>query len=310
VLSLIFFLMKKIELSIIIVNYNTEKELTICLTSIARNRLNIDYEIIIVDNGSDRASLKKIERSFDIRIVQNLKNVGFARAVNQGIYRSKGEYILILNPDTIVEETTIQTLLDYIRTKKDAGCVGPQIFYSDGRHQPSLRRFPTFVRVFFGRQSVFRRFFPQNPITRSYFYLDIDYRNVQKVDWVTGACFMTRKSVLDKVGLFDERFFLYVEDADFCYRLNQSNYAVYYVPDAKIVHTFGSATNRFWQHSIISHNVGMLKFFEKHYHLNLLLRGLLFWGLILRIFYISLFYTLMDHLRDIGFIKYQDVKGV
>jgi hypothetical protein len=289
-----------VELSIIIVNYNTEEELFQCILSITQSRINVEYEVIVVDNASKKGSLSRVKNTFNIRTIQNTKNVGFARAVNQGIHHSKGKYILLLNPDTVVEQNTIQTLLDWIKEKKDLGCVAPAITYPDGKLQPSVRSFPTFIKVFFGRRSLLTRLFPNNPITRSYLLLDMDYTKPQEVDWVTGACLMTRKDILNEVGLLDERFFLFVEDADFCYRLKEHGYKVYYIPNVKVIHKFGAATDKFWQRSLLSHNFGMFLFFEKHYNPNIVLKSLLFIGLTLRLSYIFIYHTVMDHFRNLG----------
>lgn len=289
------------ELSIIIVNYYTENELFRCVSSISQSRINADYEIIVVNNASKGDRLNEMKDRFNIRTIQNIKNVGFARAVNQGIYRSKGKYILLLNPDTMVEQNTIQTLLDHIKEKNDAGCVAPAITYPNGKLQPSVRSFPSFIRVFFGRQSLLTRLFPNNPITRSYLLPDTNCTKIKEVDWVTGACLMTRRDILDEVGLLDERFFLFVEDADFCYRLKEHGYKVYYIPNVRIIHTFGAATDKFWQRSVLSHNFGMFMFFEKHYNPNVVLKSLLFFGLALRVSYIFTFHIVMDQFKALGF---------
>ncbi len=291
--------MKSVEISIIIVNYNTGKELFECISSIKKGKLGVSYEIIIIDNASKKGDLDKVKENFEIRLVKNVKNVGFARGVNQGIYRSRGKYIVILNPDTIVERDAIQILLNYMKSLKNAGCVAPQIFYPDKRPQPSVRRFPTLVRVFFGRRSIFTRLFPTNSVTREYLCLDMDYTRVQKVEWVTGACLMTSKDVLREVGVFDERFFLFVEDADFCYRLKEHRYSIYYIPEAHIIHSFGAATERFWRRATISHNLGMFLFFSKHNKPNIIMGSLLAFGLAVRVFYILMFYTLRENFKGI-----------
>lgn len=291
------------ELSIIIVNYNTEEELFQCISSITKSRINVESEIIVVDNASKKDSLNRVKNAFNICILQNARNVGFARAVNQGIYHSEGNYILLLNPDTMVEENTIQILLDYIKEKKDAGCVAPAITYPDGKLQPSARSFPTYTKAFFGRQSLLTGLFPNNPITRSYLSLDMDRTNPQEVDWVMGACLITKREVLNEVGFFDERFFLFVEDVDFCYRLKEHKYKVYYVPYVKVIHKFGAATNKSWYRSVLSHNYGMFKFFEKHYNPNIVLKLLLFLGLVLRVLYLFIFRTVTEPFKKPRFFR-------
>lgn len=296
---------RDIELSIIIVNYHTKKELLQCILSITKSRIDVNYEIIIIDNSSEIDTLN-IDRTLPVCILHNNWNVGFAKAVNRGIRHARGEYILLLNPDTEVEDDTIEALLQFTREKKDMGCVAPAITYPDGKIQPSARSFPTLCKVFGGRDSLLTRLFPDNPITRSYLLMNPNNSTPKRVDWVTGACMMTRKARFDEVGLFDEKFFLFLEDVDFCYRLKKVGYNVYYLPSVKVVHKSGTATSKNWERSLLAHNVGMLIFLEKHYNLNIILRYFLYFAIALRILFLITLREFMEKLKDMGLFVYSE----
>jgi hypothetical protein len=285
-------------LSIIIVSYNGKSLLQRCLNSIYRYRPSISFEIIVVDNNSKDATIEMIKKNFKkVKIIRNTRNIGFARANNQAIARAKGEYLLFLNPDTLVADNSIDKMVQFLEKRKNIGCIGPKLVYPDGSLQLSCRRFPTLINVFFGRKSIFTRFFPNNPMTRDYLLTDLDYSKIQKVDWVIGAAFMVKREIIDIVGNFDEDFFLFVEDTDFCYRLHQVGIGVYYFPEAQIIHNLGAITEKYWMLPTISHNFGMYKFFLKHYRLSIFVKWILFLGLIFRIFYIILMKSITERTK-------------
>ena len=131
-----------------------------------------------------------------------------------------------------------------------------------------------------------RRLFPDNPFSKRYLLTNLDHNKIQKVDWITGACMLTKKEILEKIGYFDEDFFIFVEDLDFCYRLKREGFDIYYFPPAVFYHQLGASVNKYWLKSTVSHNLGMYKFFKKHYRLPLILSGIAVLGLIIRIFFI------------------------
>lgn len=284
------------KLSIIIVNYYTRNFLVNCINAIYRTPPSYPFELIVVDNASEDAIHKVLGDKFPkVRIIDNNCNLGFARANNQGLREAKGEYILFINPDVIPKPGAIDKLIKFMMQHKDAGCVGGKLLNPDGSLQFSCRKFPTFLNVFFGRRSLLTKFFPNNRISRDFLLTDINHNRVQRVDWIMGACMMTSKEVLERVGGFDEDYFLFVEDVDFCYRLRKANLSTYYLPDAQFLHFHGVSTDRFWKKSLKEHNLGMYKFFVKHYRIVTPLRILLYVGVIFRILLIMGIKSLINH---------------
>ena len=263
------------KLSIIIVNYNTKQYLRDTLTAIYDYAPDFEFEIIVVDNASRDGSWYMLKNEFpQVRTIKNTTNVGFARANNQAIPRAMGKLILFLNPDAVPKPGAIDKLVNFMDTTPYTGCVGGKLLNSDASLQLSCRSFPTYISVFFGRQSLFRKLFPGNPFSKGFLLTDLDYSKTQKVDWIIGACMLTHREILDRYGYFDEHFFLFVEDLDFCYRVKKSGLDIYYFPDAVFKHYHGISTRRYWLRSTIHHNLGMYKFFYKAYNMRLLLQGI------------------------------------
>ncbi|MBI4721788.1 MAG: glycosyltransferase family 2 protein [Candidatus Stahlbacteria bacterium] len=263
------------KLSIIIVNYNTKSYLRDTLFAIYDYPPNLKFEVIVVDNASKDNSYYMLKKNFpQVRTIKNTTNVGFARANNQAIPRATGNFILFLNPDAVPEPGAINKLVHFINETPYCGCVGGKLLNPDDSLQLSCRSFPTYISVFFGRQSVFRKMFPGNPFSKGFLLTELDYNKTQKVDWIIGACLLTHREILEQYGYFDEQFFLFVEDLDFCYRIKKNGLDIYYFPDAVFKHHHGVSTRRYWLRSTIQHNLGMYKFFYKAYNMKLLLQGL------------------------------------
>jgi len=274
----------KMMLTIGIVNYYTEDYIIKCLKSIYRDDIKYPFTIYIVDNGSEKGKIIELKKRFpDIKLIRNLKNVGFSRACNQIYFRSKSKYILYLNPDTEVEKNAINSLLDFMEKHSDAGAAGAKLLKVDGKLQLSCRRFPTLWNVFFGRQSIITKYLPYNRFTRSYMLSELDYTKTQQVDWVVGAAVIIRRTAIENIEGFDERFFLYVEDVDLCYRFANKGWKVYYVPDAIIKHHLGVSTKKIMWKARYYHNVGMYRYFLKHNRPNKILYVVLGLGLIYRL---------------------------
>ncbi|MCX7779138.1 MAG: glycosyltransferase family 2 protein [Patescibacteria group bacterium] len=260
------------KLSIIIVNWQTKNFLEKCLKSIqsyGKNYSeNIDFETIVIDNNSNDESRKflsefKIQNS-KFKIILNHKNLGFARAVNRGIKLSKGEYILLLNPDTEIKENTFK-ILEFMESHLKIGVCGGKILNSDGTLQNSVRKFPNLVSQIFVLLKIHHFFRNFKPI-RNYFALDFDYSKTQEVDQVMGSFFMVRKKLIEEIGFFDEKFFLWFEEVDFCRRAKKAGWQIYYYPEAEIIHqkaTSFSQVSPFknqWQF-----NQSLLYYFKKHH---------------------------------------------
>ena len=279
---------QNLELSIIIVNYNSGESLKRCLASLKESRIESPYEIIVVDNGSQEGDLKGLEEDlFNLQLIRNPKNIGFARANNQGISNSKGDHLLLLNPDTLVLKEGLDGLVKFMEEHPKAGAAGPMLLSPDGTRQPSFRRFPSLLNVFFGRTSFLTRRFPKNPFTKSYLMMDANSQRAREVDWIMGACMILRRDAFQGVGGFDESFFLFVEDVDLCYRLKRMGWKIYYVPEVRVIHEYGASIKTRRRLSMKEHHIGMYRFFLKHYRYPLPVKGILSLGLLMRLALVS-----------------------
>ena len=230
-------LVKLMNLSIIIVNYNTRDLLQDCLKSIyVPYPKPYVFEVIVVDNGSTDGSLQSINslKWPNLRVITNKKNEGFAKAVNQGIRQSIGKNILLLNSDIVVKKDALVKLLAFVENHPQAGLVGGRLLNSDGLPQGSCFFLPTLWRVvkefWLGNKgfSVVKKYVPKG-------------KGPSEVEAVTGAVFLIPGKILAKVGFFDERYFMYFEDLDYCRRVRQAGLKVYYLPQAEFIHTHGAS---------------------------------------------------------------------
>lgn len=228
------------DLSIIIVNYNTEDLLQACLVSISETVKNLTYETVVVDNNSTDGSTDMVRHVFpDTRLVCNTANLGFSRANNQGYRHSRGEYLLFLNSDTLVLEGSVLGMFDYLRRHTEVGIVGPKILDSSHRPTRSYMRFLDLKKLFLGS----KRLWPFVDVEKNRIHFPAyDYHSTRPAEWLSGACLMTKRNVFVEAGLFDERFFLYLEDMDFCLQVTKLGYGIVYMPSAQIVHLFGGSS--------------------------------------------------------------------
>lgn len=253
-----------IDLSICIVHYKTGNLLRNCILSIYRHTKGLDFEIIVVDNSSQDNSLETIESEFKgVSLVANRENIGFAAAVNQAIKKSKGEYILVLNPDTIILQNAISKSLSFIKGKKDAGIVGCKILNPDGSLQPSCKTIPGILSSF-SESSLLYKIFPQNRFLGTPYMTYFDYNKVREVDVVNGAFLMFKQRLIEQIGLLDERFFIYSEETDWCYRATKAGFKNYFYPDAQIIHYGGESTRQKEREMFIELHKSKVKFCEKH----------------------------------------------
>ncbi len=221
-----------IDLSIIIVTYNSEKQIGLLLDSIHKDSPNISLEVIVVDNqSSDNSLLVAQGHKIKPLCLQTGSNAGYSMAVNKGLKNAKGNYFLILNPDTMVQKGTLKKLLDFARNTSPLGAVVPRLLNPDGKPQPSVFMFPTIGKAilhdFFGCKKCFGKYLPDN--------------HVQKVEAAVMAAFMISRSTLDTVGGLNEKYFLYYEDVEYCRRLRELKLPIYYLPSAKIKHVHGAS---------------------------------------------------------------------
>lgn len=232
------------KLSIIIVSYNVKYYLEQCLDSVRRAIDDIDAEVFVVDNHSKDGSAAYLERRFpEFNFVSSNHNLGFARANNIGIRESDGEFVLLLNPDTIVGETVLRECLSFMESHQDAGACGVEMLQANGEAAKESRRgIPDPMTAFFKMSGLCARF-PKNAVLGHYYMGDIPWDKPGEIEIVSGAFCMMRRAALEKVGLLDEDFFMYGEDIDLSYRLLKGGYKNYYFP-CKILHYKGESTQR------------------------------------------------------------------
>jgi len=255
-------------LSIIIVNYNTSQLLFQCLSAIYARNYPFLIEIILVDNGSHDNSVAMVREYFpDVCLIENNENLGFAKANNIGLAGARGNIILMLNSDTKILEDALPKLMAFLNTHPDVAVVSGRLVYPDFSDQGVARAFPTPINAFFGRTTLLNKIFPHNGFSKKYLVSRSHTSDEPfEVDWVSGACLMVKKSVLAQVGLLDEKFFMYWEDADFCFRLKQKGWKVFCVPEAKIIHYEGKSTRRKSSaRLIIEFHKSVYRYYRKHY---------------------------------------------
>ncbi len=254
------------KLSIIIVNYNVKFFLEQCLQSIISSKTRFKFEIICVDNNSVDGSIRMLEEKFpEVILINNSNNVGFAKACNQGIKIAKSEYILILNPDTLLEEDTLKKALAFMDANPIAGGLAVKMIDGKGKYLPESKRgIPTPAAAFYKMSGLAKLFYPSKIFGK--YHLDyLNNNETHEVEILTGAFMLLRKSVLDKVGMFDEDFFMYGEDVDLSYRIVKSGYTNYYFPETQIIHYKGESTKKSSIKYIFSFYKAMLIFANKHF---------------------------------------------
>lgn len=252
-----------LELSIIIVTYNSRRHVRDCLESIQKTAGNIPHEVIVVDNASQDGTPDILRNEFpDTRLIANSENPGFARSINQGISQSQGSYILLLNPDTTVLPKTLETLLNEMKESPETGLLGCRLLSADRRLQQSFGYEITIgsemVRKFLFNLWEEYRFAPMGWILKTL------HSHKREVDWVKGACMLARRQVLFDVKLMDEGFFIYLEDADLCQRIRQSGWKVRYTPEAEVIHFGGGSVRSNREQCALEFRRSQLYYFKKH----------------------------------------------
>ena len=252
------------KLSIVIVNYNSGKVLTTCLSSIFRETQERVFEVTLVDNASTDGSVEDVERNFPrVRIIRNNDNRGFAAANNCAIRDAAGEYVLLLNPDTEILDGALQKTVAFMEGKPEASIAGCRLLYGDGTQQPSVRGFPSMLSAFLDATFLYL-LLPGNYMMRGKGVAVFDPTRAQEVDWVIGAFFMIRKSLIDRIGLLDEQFWIYGEEVDFCHRAKKAGFQTWYFPDAAVTH-FWAGMTEYNLRVIVWLHFGVKLYVDKHY---------------------------------------------
>lgn len=262
-----------LDLTFVVINFNTPKLTLDCLASIEKYCHGLNYEVIVIDNASHDDSPKVLKNytksKANMRLILNSDNLGFAKANNQGVTLGKGRYLLLLNSDTLLTTSFIKDMLAWMDKDKKVGIASCKLVGIDGKVQGNGGYFPTLLSTFSWMliqdiPGVDLLIKPFHPLHKKSFMKGEDFYNSSKeLDWLTGAFFLIRKEVIDSIGMLDEDYFMYAEDLDYCYRAKTKGWKIYYKSDWQITHFGGaSGTSEF---TVLASFAGMLKFYKKHY---------------------------------------------
>lgn len=254
------------DLSVLIVNYNTRQLTLDCLRSVYDSETGYSYEVIVVDNASADDSVEKIMEQYpQVRMIANEENTGFAKANNQAMEAAVGRYILLLNSDTIVQPDTLQTMVAFMDENPKVGASGCKVILPDGSLDKACRRgFPTPSASFYYAFG-FSKLFPDRPRFNQYQLGYLDPNESYAIDCLVGAFMLVRRETLQQVGGLDETFFMYGEDVDWCYRIKQAGWDIWYHPVTYIVHYKGASSRRKPFKIIYEFHHSMWIFHRKHY---------------------------------------------
>jgi hypothetical protein len=248
------------DISFIIVNWNTCKLLLDCLRSIEKTVTGFIHEIVVVDNGSADGSVREVQQQFGTRVIliENSENRGFAQANNQALRIARGRYIVLLNSDTVLQENAISTLIAFLENNPAAAAVGPRMIDSDGSLQNSYDNFPSLTTELLNK-SLLRALFPEkyagkNPSASEPF----------EVDSIIGACMAIRRDAIQQVGPLDEDYFFFLEETDWCFRLRAAGWKIYHHPAAEIMHLQGQSKKRRPAQARIEYYRSLYLFFKKN----------------------------------------------
>ena len=253
------------DISIIIVNWKVKDLLEKSLSSIFAYQKDYQVEVLVVDNNSQDGSVAMIKEKFPQVILISLSdNIGFGAANNLAIKEAQAEYIFLLNPDTEITEDFLDRALTYLKNNPSVGIMAPRIINSDGSKQLSIRRHPDLlsqVLIMFKLKNIL----VNNKILNNYLLKDFDYNKEQTVDQIMGAAMLIRKSVFEKIGTFDEKFFVWFEEVDLCYRVNQKGYKAYFISDIGAYHKGGGCSDNVIPERLFYSWRSRIKYGEKHF---------------------------------------------
>jgi GT2 family glycosyltransferase len=247
------------DVSIIIVNWNTRELLSSCLAAVFTTIHKCSIEVLVVDNGSVDGSPQMVRDQFpQVHLIENQENLGFARANNQAIQQCRGGFILLLNSDAFLQEGAIDQMIDFLLLNRQAGIVGPRLLYPDGRRQKSHGPLPTLASETISLAGFDKLHWPIKRIKLS---------DPFETGFVSGACMMARRSMLQEIGLLDEDFFFFSEEIDLCYRARKAGWKVFFVPSAAAVHMEAGSSGMTANRRLRLYR-GKLRYFAKHYDEN------------------------------------------
>jgi len=246
-----------IDLSVVLVCWNNKDYLEPCLRSLFQGGLTHIFDVVVVDNGSTDGSQEMLQRDFpEVQLIQNSDNVGLGKASNQGIEATGGRYLLLLNNDTLVNGSSLDAMIDFLDSHPTTAAVGGKLLNADGTVQTCYNRFPTLLEEILISTRLGEIFWPGYPAT-------IDDNDERSVDWMGSACLMLRRKALDQVGLLDEEYFIYGDEADLQYRLRKTGWQIHYLPHATTIHYGGRSLDRWRRRKMVYR--GHMLFFKKNY---------------------------------------------
>lgn len=272
--------MSVLDISIIIANYNTEEFLRNCLNSIKSTVKNVKYEVIVTDNNSKDDSVTMIKNEFPwVKLIESKINGGFAYANNLAIKESSGKYIFLLNTDTVLLKDVIEKMVNYMDENKDVGLLGPKLLNRDMSHQTSVSGFPSFKREFYHIYKL--KNILKIPILKKIIVAmsgkigskDVEqymmnFKSIdepREVQVLVGAALLVRRNVIDKIGMLDERYFMYYEEIDFCYQANKAGFKAVYYPNGEIIHYIGQSSDKIKDITFYERYKSMIKYFRKNH---------------------------------------------
>jgi len=251
------------DLSIVVVNWNVRDLLRRCLRSIFAAPSPAP-EVIVVDNASSDGSAEMVRAEFpQVALIANADNRGFPAGNNQGLAVARGRYVMTLNPDTEIAGAAPGRIVAYLDAHPEIGALGPQLHNPDGSIQSSRRRFPTFATALF--ESTWLQGIAPRGVLRRFYVDDVPPDRTQEVDWVTGACLVVRREVLDRVGGFDEGFFMYSEELDWCKRIKSAGWKIVYLPEAQVIHHAGKSSEQAVAARHSHFQTSKVRYFCKHH---------------------------------------------
>ena len=240
----------------VIVNFNTKPHLLRCVASLLEERVE---PVVVVDNGSTDGSEAALAQDFPgVKWIPMGANIGYGAAANQGAAVTGAKYLLVSNPDVVVDPGAIEALVALLERRTDVAAVGPLIVDATGQLYPSARRFPNLAEAV--GHAIVGQFWPGNPFSRRYTMAEWDHGRAREVDWVSGSCFLARREAWEAVGGFDSSYFMYMEDVDLCWRLRKAGWEVAYEPLARVTHVQGVSADRHPYRMLLAHHVSMWRF--------------------------------------------------
>ena len=249
------------DMSIVLVCWNNKDYLEPCLRSLYESELRSSFDIVVIDNGSTDGSQEMLRQQFpEVEIIQNDHNVGLARACNQGIEATQGRFALLLNNDTLVNGPSLDAMVKFMDETSDAGAVGGRLLNSDGSFQAGFAKFSSLREEFLVATRIGEWLWEGYP---SHFDYEVD--QPLSVGWLSSACLLLRRSALDEIGLLDEKFFIYGDEADLQYRLQQAGWKVFFLPYAHTIHYGGRSMDRWRRRKMVYR--GKMLFYRKNYGL-------------------------------------------